>query len=165
MNIIKTLVGIMTACAFLTGCNMGSVPDADDLNFVGLENGEESTKTAEKTDVSDAIGGDAAECTVDDGLTIIYVDNETAAVKCNIKYLGVIIVESKYTGDLKYGDRVMTVNGIKIESPDDIEEILKSCHVGGEISVSAMRNENGEDLIREVKITLQEKIPDSVSFD
>ena len=101
----------------------------------------------------------------DDGLTTIDVRNATAAYKYGVSFLGTIIIESKFTNELQYGDCITAVNGKEIESSEDIEIILRSCEVGDEITVTVVRKENGKNVQKSVNIKLQEKIPDSVQFN
>lgn len=101
----------------------------------------------------------------DDGITTIDVRNATAAYKYGVSFLGTIVVESKFTDELKYGDCITSVNGITIESSDDIDVILQSCSIGDVITVNVTRRENGKNVQKSVKVTLREKIPDSVNFN
>ena len=101
----------------------------------------------------------------DDGITTIDVRNATAAYKYGVSFLGTIIIESKFTDELKYGDCITSVNGIEIDSSDDIDVILQSCSVGDEITVDVVRRENGKNVELSIKVVLQEKIPDSVNFN
>ena len=108
-------------------------------------------------------GGSAG--VADDGLTVIDVKSVTAAYKYGVSFLGAIIIESKYTDELKYGDCITAVNGIEIESADDIDIIIESLNVGDEITVSVVRRVNGANVQKDVKITLREMVSDSVNFN
>lgn len=101
---------------------------------------------------------------VDSGLTVIEVTNQNiyqAYRKYGIETTGVIIIESLNTSDLKCGDKVTHLNGIKIGSADDMNVIFKSCQVGDVVTVSIERG--GEAI--DVSLTLSEKVPDSVNFN
>jgi len=101
---------------------------------------------------------------VDHGLTLldVTVQNLPAAYrKYGITNTGVVILQSKFSDELKYGDYIVSVNGGEIDSSYDVELALKSFSVGDEISVSVVR----DGKIVEVVITLQEKVPESVSFN
>ncbi|MBE6584284.1 MAG: trypsin-like serine protease [Ruminococcaceae bacterium] len=102
---------------------------------------------------------------VDDGLTTIDVRNATAAYQYGVSFLGTIIVESKFTDALKYGDCIISIDGIDIESSDDIDIILKSHSIGDEITVTVVRRVNNANVEKSVKIKLQEKTPDTIVFD
>ena len=100
---------------------------------------------------------------VDSGLTIIEVTNQNlyqAYVKYGINTTGVIIIESKYTSDLKCGDKITHLNGIKVSSADEMKIILKTCKVGDVVTVTVERSGGSV----KVELTLEEKVPDSVSF-
>jgi serine protease Do len=101
---------------------------------------------------------------VDHGLTLldVTVQNLPAAYrKYGVTSVGVVILQSKYNDELKYGDYIVSANGIEIDSSRDVELILKSLSVGDKVALSIVR----ENKIVEVEIILQEKIPDSISFD
>ena len=100
---------------------------------------------------------------VDSGLTVIEVTNQNiyqAYKKYGIETTGVIIIESQNTKDLKCGDKVTHVNGIKISSADEMNIVFKSCNVGDVVTISIERSGNKVD----VELTLTEKVPDSVKF-
>lgn len=115
--------------------------------------------------ISDLVEYGYVRGVADDGITTIDVRNATAAYKYGVSFLGTIVIESKFTDELKYGDCIRTVNGITIESSDDIDVILQSCSVGDVITVNITRRENGKNVEKSIKVTLREKIPDSVNFN
>lgn len=81
--------------------------------------------------------------------------------KYGITSIGVVILESSLTSELKYGDMIVSINGEEISSAREVDLAIKVCSVGDSISVSVKRG----DSIVEAKIVLDEKIPESVSFD
>ena len=81
--------------------------------------------------------------------------------KYGITNVGVIILDSELTNELKYGDTIVSINGQEIESSADVEMIIKSKSIGDVITVSVMR----DGKVIHADITLQEKVPDSVKFD
>ncbi len=163
MNLIKALMFTVTACMLLAGCNLNTPQDSEWLNFTDLQS--ESEAKTESLEQSVSGTGECVKCIVDDGLTTIDVDNETTAYLRGIEYLGAIIVESKFTDELQYGDLVETVNGIKIEWTEDVERALENSKAGDIINVTVLRRINEEDVRISVQIALREKIPDSVNFD
>ncbi len=101
---------------------------------------------------------------VDHGLTLldVTVQNLPAAYrKYGVTSTGVVILQSKYSDELKYGDYIVSVNGGDIDTSYDVELALKSFGVGDEVRVSVVR----DGKIIEVGIVLQEKVPESVSFN
>lgn len=115
--------------------------------------------------ISDLVEFGYVKGVADDGLTTIDVTNATAAYKYGVAYLGTIIVESKFTDELKYGDCIISVDGKEIESSHNIDTILRSCSVGDKIIVRVVRREGGQNVEKSVEITLREKTPDSVQFN
>lgn len=100
---------------------------------------------------------------VDSGLTIIQVTNQNlyqAYIKYGIDTTGVIIIESKHTSELKCGDKITHLNGIKVSSADEMNIIFKTCKVGDVVTVTVERGESTMD----VELTMKEKVPDSVNF-
>ena len=101
---------------------------------------------------------------VDSGLTVIEVNDQNryyAYQKYGITTTGVIIFESKNTDALKFGDKIVRMDGIEVNSAQEVDVIIKSHKVGDAVTVSVERS--GKTV--EVVLTLAEKIPESVSFD
>lgn len=101
---------------------------------------------------------------VDHGLVLLDVNVQnlpSAYRKYGITNVGVVILESRFTDELKYGDTVVSVNGQEIGSAADIELIVKGCSIGDVINVTVMRGYS----VVEVKLTLGEKGPQKVNFD
>jgi serine protease Do len=82
-------------------------------------------------------------------------------MKYGITTTGVMILESKYTEELKLGDKIISVGGVEVSTSDQFEIVLKSYSVGDTIDIKIHRN--NENLT--VKLTLREKVPDSLVFD
>ena len=79
----------------------------------------------------------------DHGLILLDVTNQNlpaAYYQYGITKTGVVILESKYTDELKYGDTVVSVNGEKITSSSRIDSIVRARSVGDEITVTVSRN-------------------------
>jgi serine protease Do len=101
---------------------------------------------------------------VDHGLIMLDVTRQNlnaAYYKYGITTMGIIVLESQYSSDIQYGDNVIAIDGEAVSSSKQVDTFLKSYSVGDTITVSIMRNGN----IIEVKLTLREKIPDSVTFE
>jgi serine protease Do len=100
----------------------------------------------------------------DHGLILLDVtaDNLPAAYsKYGISTTGVVVLESKLTDQLKHGDVVISVNGVKISSSSRFDAIVKSCKVGEKITVSVKRG--GEAV--SVTYTLGERGANTVDFN
>ncbi len=101
---------------------------------------------------------------VDHGLIMLDVTGKNLAAayrKYGITSIGVYILESRFTSELKFGDRILSINGSEVAGAAQADLICKSYSVGDTVTVAVSR---GEQII-EVKLTLQEKVPDSVSFE
>ncbi|MBR3879283.1 MAG: trypsin-like peptidase domain-containing protein [Clostridia bacterium] len=100
---------------------------------------------------------------VDSGLTVIEVTNQNlyqAYYKYGIETTGVFIIESKNTDELKFGDKVAEIGGVKVASADEMNVVLKRYKVGDSVTVTVKRG--GQTL--SIELTLTEKVPDSVDF-
>lgn len=92
---------------------------------------------------------------VDAGLTLVDVTDTYSAWYYDVKARGVYVIESKYSEDIKSGDRIVAVNGTEVSSTADIKSILSECKVGDEITVRISRNSKQYD----IKLTLREYVP------
>lgn len=101
---------------------------------------------------------------VDSGLTVLDVTNQnlpSAYKKYGITTTGVIIIESKYSEELKYGDKIVAIGDASISSSSELDIAFKYYSVGDEVTVSVARN--GQ--IINVNIVLREKVSGSVNFE
>ena len=101
---------------------------------------------------------------VDHGLSTLDVNQQNlpyAYQKYGITNVGVVIVDSIYSNDFSYGDVIVSIEGEKISSSSDVDRVIKSYRVGD--AVTFMVKRNGKSV--NVKLTLREKIPESVSFN
>ena len=100
---------------------------------------------------------------VDSGLTVMDVtaQNYYYFYDYGIRTTGVIIFESKNTSDLEFGDKILKIDGVDIESSADVEVILKSHKVGDTLKLIIQRG--GVKL--SVNLTLTEKVPEKVVFE
>ncbi len=124
-----------------------------------------------------AIPIDVAHCTIEDlvrygyvrgvvdsGLTVMDVTAQNryyAYQKYGIDTIGVIVIESRNSSELRLGDMIAYINGKEIFSSLDIELVLKSSNVGDVLDMTVRRD--GREI--DVKLTLTEKVPDRVSFE
>ena len=101
---------------------------------------------------------------VDSGLTVIEVTQQNlpfAYANYGISSIGVIVIESRYTDDLKLGDKIIAIDERQVKNAEDISLILKTHSVGDVVSVKAERG--GATLY--VELVLREKLPDTVDFN
>ena len=114
--------------------------------------------------ISDIIDYGYVRGVVDSGLTVIEVTQQSlpfAYANYGITTTGVIIIESRYTGELKLGDKIESIDGRKISTVDDISLLLKSYNVGDVITVTVKRSGS----VINVELELREKLPDTVDFN
>ncbi len=74
----------------------------------------------------------------------IWSQAELKGMIADRKY-GVFIISSKYTDDLKLGDRVVSVNGHVISENADITLVLDGCKVGDVLDIVLERPVKGDD--------------------
>ena len=101
---------------------------------------------------------------IDHGLELIDITDLFTAASYHVNAYGVYVYESKYTDDIKSGDRITSMNGCEVSTSADIKTALKDCSVGDTVEVTVAR---GGKLIT-VKLTLHEYVPAStgeVNFD
>ncbi len=98
---------------------------------------------------------------IDHGLTLLDITQENLAqyhYYHGIEKIGVYVVESKYATELKNSDRIVSLNGIAVETTDDVKKILADCKVGDTITIVA--DSKGESIT--CTLTLQEYVPDRI---
>ena len=98
---------------------------------------------------------------IDHGLTLLDITEANLPqyyYRYGIEEIGVYVIESKYATELENKDRIVSINGTKIETTADVEELLKDSKVGDVITIVAERE--GEAFTCE--LTLQEYVPDRI---
>ena len=101
---------------------------------------------------------------VSSGLTVLDVTAQNRYIvyqRYGISTIGVVVLESANTDELKLGDKIISIDGVEIETSDDITLLLKSYSVGDTVTVKISRD--GKE--SEVSLTLTEQVPESVIFD
>lgn len=101
---------------------------------------------------------------VSSGLTVLDVTAQNRYIvyqRYGISTIGVVVLESANTDGLKLGDKIVSIDGVEIETSDDITLLLKSYSVGDTVTVKI--NRDGKE--SEVSLTLTEQVPESVIFD
>ncbi len=101
---------------------------------------------------------------VSSGLTVLDVTAQNRYIvyqRYGISTIGVVVLESANTDELKLGDKIVSIDGVEIETSDDITLLLKSYSVGDTVTVKISRD--GKE--SEVSLTLTEQVPESVIFD
>lgn len=108
-----------------------------------------------------AVSGDST--VVDHGISTVDVTSKNLYYyyRYGITSTGVIVTSSEYTDELKFGDRIISVNGVDIYSSEDIEGAVSNCSVGDVMELTVERG--GKQVT--VSLTLSERIPDYVDFE
>ena len=98
---------------------------------------------------------------IDHGLMLLDITEENLAqyhYYYGIEKTGVYIVESQYATELKNSDRIVSINGIEVQTTADVKKLLAECEVGDTITIVAERkNETVE-----CPLILQEYVPDRI---
>lgn len=98
------------------------------------------------------------------GLAMIDVNTQNlpfAYQKYGITSVGVVVINSEYSSDIKYGDVIVAINGEEVLSSDEVDLAIKAYNVGETVTVTVVRDGKAMN----IKLTLREKVPESVSFD
>ncbi len=101
---------------------------------------------------------------VDHGLELIDIGDLFTAASYRVNSLGVYVYESKYTNEIKNGDRIVSVNGKEVSTSAGVKEALHGCSVGDTVKVTVARGGRFVD----ANLTLREYIPknsNEVSFE
>ncbi len=92
---------------------------------------------------------------IDHGLSLIDIDDIYDAMQYRVNSLGVYVYESKYTDEIKNGDRIAYVNDIEVSTSAEIKAALKDCKVGDVVDITVVR---GGKLV-DTKLKLHEYVP------
>ena len=100
---------------------------------------------------------------IDHGLELIDINDIFTAASYHVSAYGVYVYESKYTDEIKNGDRITSINGKEVTSSADVKTALADCKVGDTVEVTVARNGK----LVNAKLTLHEYVPQNdgdVSF-
>ena len=92
---------------------------------------------------------------VDLGLVLIDISDSMTAMYYRVNTLGCYVSSSKYTDELKQGDRIIAINDTEVVYSDDILELKNDMSVGDTVTVTVVRN--GKTL--DVEFVCREKTP------
>ncbi len=101
---------------------------------------------------------------VDHGLELLDITDLFTAASYRLSTLGVYVLESKFSEDIKNGDRIASINGKEVSTSAGVKEALYGCKVGDIVEVTLVRKNRYVD----VKLTLREYVPENtgnVSFE
>lgn len=151
----RGVVGIVTS--LVTMCYL--------ISCSSYELGNNANNDSLSNQTSEQVTEEVIECNEPDhGLILLDVATEnlpSAYKKYGIKKTGVVILESRFTSLLKYGDKIISVNGVSIITSEYLEKMIDGMSPGDEITFVVSRGG------KRVSVTyrLGEKLPESVEFD
>lgn len=97
---------------------------------------------------------------VDSGLSLYDVTSMQAAFYYfNASSVGVYVLQSDYSQEIEYGDRIVSVNGIAVNTAAEVSALLADCQVGDTLALVVRRG--GRNY--EVTLTLREYVPEQFS--
>jgi serine protease Do len=99
---------------------------------------------------------------VDHGLSLYDITSAnimTAWRYFNSSYAGVYILESAHTDELKYGDLLYAIDGVKVASSKEVEAVLAGYEIGDTVTLTVVRAETEY----QVELTLKEYVPSDLN--
>lgn len=104
---------------------------------------------------------------IDHGLTLLEI-NESNFQYYHYRYqlqeIGLYVVSSEFNSDLQNKDRIVSVNGQAVTTEADFEAAIADCEVGDELTIEYVRYSGSASQTDTTTITIQEYVPDSVTF-
>lgn len=96
---------------------------------------------------------------IDPGLSLTEVNSSNYAYYYfNTRKTGVFVTESKYDANLKYGSLLVSINGKKIATLDDVSDALEGLKVGDKVKIEyEYQNKKGT-----TEFELREYVPDNI---
>lgn len=112
---------------------------------------------------------------VDTGLELYDVSSSNILVALRyfgMSHAGVYVLDSAYSDEIKYGDLLVSVNGVTVDTGAEAEAIFKEYAVGDTVTLTLLRMEmqpqNGRQVGVEttvkVELTLQEYVPEDAGI-
>lgn len=94
---------------------------------------------------------------VDHGLELLDINDLFTAASYRVSSLGVYVLESRYTDEIRNGDRIASINGHEVSTSAGVKEALSGCKVGDTVNVTVVRGGRFYD----VTLTLKELVPEN----
>ncbi|MBO5898289.1 MAG: trypsin-like peptidase domain-containing protein [Clostridia bacterium] len=112
---------------------------------------------------------------VDTGLELYEITSSNVLVAWRyfgMSYAGLYVMESEFSNDVKYGDLLLSVNGVSVKNAADYKASLEGLSVGDTVTLVLIRCEteikNGREVAVErevtVELVLQEYVPEDASI-
>ena len=101
---------------------------------------------------------------VDHGLSLYNVaDRNVARYYFGSNYAGVYVLGSEYSDEIQKGDLLYAIEGIKVITSEDVEEVLSGYKVGDTVTLTIVRFNNGVGNEYSAKLTLKEYVPSDLN--
>ena len=177
---ILCAVALLCICAVLVACGSNFVTTANyllngsknEIEYNELKRGISAEKL--ENNISSTTATASAEFNVensesefsghDHGLILLDVTSQNLASayrKYGISSVGIIVLESRYSTDVRFGDKIISVNGIEVYSSTEFNSVIRGCKVGEFIDVCIVR----DNRVIKIRLKLEEEVYDSVNFD
>ena len=98
---------------------------------------------------------------VDAGLELINISTYIDVWRNNVEGMGVYVKRSLYTDEIKYRDRIVSVNGTAVSTKEEFDKLIGNYAIGDTVTIRVSRDGNQID----VKLTLREYKPESLLTD
>ena len=178
---ILCAVALICICAVLVACSSNFMTTANYLingNRNEIEYGElelgndklENNISPNTSTESSALNRETDESDRSDfprhdhGLILLDITQQNLASayrRYGISSIGIIVLESRFSSDIHFGDKIFSINGREVYSSDEFDSEIKDLEVGEFIEVGIIR----DNRVINIKIKLEERISGSVSFD
>ena len=171
---VLCVVALLCICALLVACSSNFMTTANyllngsknEIEYSELGNNIPFNTSTESAEFSSENKEPARPefSKHDHGLILLDVTSQNLASAYRIygiSSVGIIVLESCFSPDVCIGDKIISINGRDVYSSAEFNMAIKDCRAGDFIDVGIIR----DDRVIEVRIKLEEKVPDSVSFD
>ena len=104
---------------------------------------------------------------IDHGLTLLEINESKFQYyhhHYKIQEIGLYVVSSEFNSDLQNKDRIVSVNGQAVTTEADFEAAIADCEVGDKLTIEYVRYSDSASQTDTTTITIQEYVPDSVTF-
>ena len=177
---ILCAVALICICAVLVACSSNFMTTANyllngnknEIEYSVLEHGIDAETLESNMSSTDSV--ESTEFNMennepklpkhDHGLILLDVTMQNLASayrRYGISSVGIIVLESRFSPDMCLGDKIISINGKEVYSSTEFNSAIRDCKVGEFIDVCIVR----DNKVIEIKLKLEEKIPDSVNFD
>ena len=103
---------------------------------------------------------------VDSGLSLYDANTvQEAFYYFNARSKGVYVLESAYSEEIEYGDRIVSVNGRSVSTAAEVSALLSEMEVGDELTLELYRGGRSYEVSYKLREYVPEQFRDNVSFE